>query len=133
MKYLSKFCPINLGQNFIKYISFLYWAMEFQEKMLLRFTDLCSYFLSITNRIQICVERRRGKIRPLVDHLFINFGVVDPYIVYQGINSWSIFKKCGYVITLSVFHCSAYPACVVMLQYHVYFIIYEDHSGSKGQ
>ena len=34
-RYLTKFCPIKLGN-----ISFVFWAMEFQEKMLLRFTDL---------------------------------------------------------------------------------------------
>ena len=33
-KCLTKFCPMKLGQNFV------FWAMEFQEKLLLRFTDL---------------------------------------------------------------------------------------------
>ena len=38
-KYLTKFCPMKLGQNLVKYKKKIR-AMEFQEKMLLRFTDL---------------------------------------------------------------------------------------------
>jgi hypothetical protein len=37
----TKFCPMKLRQNFSN-ISFVFGAMEFQEKMLLRFTDLYS-------------------------------------------------------------------------------------------
>ena len=36
----TKFCPMKLGQKFVKYFGFFFYAMEFQEKMLLRFTDL---------------------------------------------------------------------------------------------
>ena len=35
-KYLTKFCSSIVLSN----ISFIFWAMEFQEKMVLRFTDL---------------------------------------------------------------------------------------------
>ena len=38
-KYLKEFCPIFIGQNFVKYIvHFL--GIEVKKKMLLRFTDL---------------------------------------------------------------------------------------------
>ena len=37
-------CPMKLGQNFVKYF-IGFWAMEFQQKMLLRFTNLWSGFL----------------------------------------------------------------------------------------
>ena len=38
-KYLTKVYPMKLMQNFIKYFVRL-WELEFQEKILLRFTDL---------------------------------------------------------------------------------------------
>ena len=38
-KYLTKVYPMKLMQNFIKYFV-RFWEMEFQEKILLRFTDL---------------------------------------------------------------------------------------------
>ena len=39
MKYLTKFCPMKLGQNSVKYFV-RFWAVEFQEKTRLRFTDI---------------------------------------------------------------------------------------------
>ena len=37
--YLTKFCSSFIGQNLSQYFVH-FWAMEFQEKLLLRFTDL---------------------------------------------------------------------------------------------
>ena len=116
-KYLTKFCPVKLGQNFVRF-----WAMEFQEKMLLRFTDLDCSFLNSEHQGWYLTSRVIVKV-----HLFCYVKKSLEFLpFFVGFSEFMNFSKVKSRYSVHKYkpscqkHCSSVFPLIILLQTSVH-------------